>query len=434
MKTALLASAAMICCASVFAQNVVNVPLEANIQSYINSAPGGSTIQLSAGTYSGQQFQVPSGDTITGAPGGGTILNGNGLGSPMLSAGGATNVTVSNLSVTNYQTGAQEGPIHTGAGWQILNVTSTGNGAAGLYVGGPNNLVSGGSFSNNGQEGIAGSQANGSTIENTTISGNNTANFNQQWEAGGLKITATNGLTIKGNTVSGNNGNGIWGDIGDSNWTITQNGVSNNAGNGVMYEISFGNTGITDNLITGNTGSQVYVSNSSGVTVSGNGVEAPAGQHIQGDGTGGGIVAWDNSGRGSDPNGVPYLSNNDTVTGNQIIGSSSDSGIRSVIGNPTGDTFANNTFLASGTPTAAQTPTAQAAGIPSATGGAPETSMAAAPRASALSTAAPADPPAAAPGQTAPAAVAAPAVPGGNDPPPQQAAAPGLPDACRFGG
>ena len=352
MRKLLMASTALILGIGSAAAQVTISPGQ-SIQAAVNANPAGTIFQLSSGTYSGQQFQAKSGDQFIGAAGGGTVLNGGGMSSPMLSANGATGVVIKNLSVQNYQTGAQEAPIHTGAGWQILNVTSTGNGAAGLYVGGANNLVQGGNFSNNGQEGIAGSRADGSVIEGAVINGNNTKNYDKGFECGGLKITETNGLTIQGNTVQGNNGPGIWGDIDDSNWTVKDNGIAGNNGNGVMYEISHGATTITENLIADNTGSAVYVSNSDGVSVTNNGVVIKPGNTMGGDGQGGGIVLWTNSGRGNAPDGTPHLSINDSMTGNTIVADTAQaaqamSGVFSVLGTMANDVNSGNTYLAAG--------------------------------------------------------------------------------------
>ena len=248
MRAALLASVALLTGSGPAAAQVT-IPLGASIQAAVNAAPAGTVFNLADGTYSGQQFQAKSGDQFIGGSGGGTVLNGNGMTSPMLSANGASNVTVSDVTVTNYQTPSQQGAIHTGAGWQLLNVTAAGNGAAGAYIGGTNNLVSGGSYSNNGQEGLAGSFADGSKIIGVTLNNNNAAGaYDPTLEAGGLKITNTNGLTISGSNAQGNNGPGFWADLNDQNWTITGNGAANNTGAGIMYEISHTAT-ITQNLI-----------------------------------------------------------------------------------------------------------------------------------------------------------------------------------------
>src|SRR5438105_5045631 len=54
------------------------VPVGANIQSYVNANPAGTTYQLSAGTYSGQTVTPKSGDVYLGAPNLATILDGGG--------------------------------------------------------------------------------------------------------------------------------------------------------------------------------------------------------------------------------------------------------------------------------------------------------------------------------------------------------------------
>ena len=119
-----------------------------------------------------------------------------------------------------------------------------------------------------------------------------------------------------------------------------------------MYEISHAAT-IKNNLIANNTGSGVYVSNSDGTTVSGNGVVIKPGNTLHGDGQGGGVVLWTNSGRGNDPAGQPYLSQNDTMTGNTIVGDSAQaaqamSGVLSVLGPMANDVNAGNTYMAPG--------------------------------------------------------------------------------------
>jgi len=295
MRTILLATTALVMAVGAAEATTINVPAGGNIQAAINAAGAGATIQLSAGTYTGQSFQLQSGDTLAGASGGGTVLNGNGMSQPMTSANGATGITVSNLTVTGYQTPSQQGAIHTGANWSLLNVTATGNGAAGAYIGGVSNLVQGGSYSNNGQEGLAGSQADGSKIIGITADNNNAAGaYDPGFEAGGMKITETNGLTISGGTFQNNNGPGIWGDLNDQNWTVTGNGVSGNTTNGIQYEISHSAT-ITGNLVANNGGSQIYISNSDGTAVSYNGIETVPGSTITGAAEGGGIVLWTNN-------------------------------------------------------------------------------------------------------------------------------------------
>src|SRR5208283_2123338 len=95
---------------SSLAQNVVDVPLNANLQNYISSNPAGTIFQLAGGTRGGQQFTPQNGDQFIGAANGSTVFNGNGQSSPMVN-GGASNVVISNITTTNFNTPAQVAPI-----------------------------------------------------------------------------------------------------------------------------------------------------------------------------------------------------------------------------------------------------------------------------------------------------------------------------------
>jgi parallel beta-helix repeat protein len=412
--------------------STVTIALGASIQAAIDANPAGTTFQLAAGTYYGEQFTPQSGDSFVGDSSGGTILSGavqltnwtsqgsywvegnlpqqstgqsasgsatnyNNLNDlfinntlltrvssesqltsgtwyydagsnsaviannpagqnvqmsytpTMVQGSNATNVTFSNLTTEMYATDAQMGPIRTGSGWQIDNVTSIDNHGAGLLLG-ANTTVQGGSFSNNGQIGIEGGGANNSQVLNAQINNNNYAGYNQQWDGGGIKAGGANNFVVSGDTVSGNNGQGVWADLDAANWTISNNTISNNVYNGILYELSHGNTQITNNTVTNNQGSGIYISNSDAVTASGNTVTVGANNSFStvAAAMGGGIDVINNSGRGTDPSGTPYLALNDTVTNNTIIhpGDSTQDGIFAFQALPGGnnDVFNNNTY------------------------------------------------------------------------------------------
>ena len=266
---------------------------------------------------------------------------------------GATGVVFKNLTTQQYATEAQCAPIQTGTDWSVINVTSTQNHGAGLYIGGPGTVVQGGSYNDNGQIGIDGSSANGSKVLGAQIDGNNYAGYNTGWDAGGIKVTATDGLMISGDTVDNNNGQGIWADIDSSNWTVSDNTVANNSGNGIMYEISHGATSINNNTVTDNSGSGIYISNSDGVNAFDNTVTVNPSNVVNGlgYGSGGGIDIINNSGRGNDPSGTPYQSINDNVHNNVIIhpGDSAEDGISIAQALPSNanDVFNSNTYYVS---------------------------------------------------------------------------------------
>ena len=60
---------------------------------------------------------------------------------------------------------------------------------------GPETRISGGSFSHNGQLGIAGT-GEGSTLDGVEIAYNNYAGYNSGWEAGGTKFARTRNLVV----------------------------------------------------------------------------------------------------------------------------------------------------------------------------------------------------------------------------------------------
>ena len=263
-------------------------------------------------------------------------------------ASGATGVTMQNITIEKYATDAQIGAIHGVAGWNLINVTSTQNHGAGVNIG-ANTTIQGGNYSGNGQIGIEGTDANGAKVLNATIDNNNYAGYNTQWDAGGLKMAVSANVVISGNKVEGNNGQGIWGDIDSSYWTISNNTVTNNSGNGIMYEISHASTEINGNGIGDNGGAGIYISNSDGVTVTGNRIIVSA-SNVPGSAgaAGGGAIDIINDQRGSGPAGL-YQSINDTVAYNTIVqrGGTSQSGIfvyQNFVSDKPNDIFDDNTY------------------------------------------------------------------------------------------
>lgn len=111
--------------------------------------------------------------------------------------------------------------------------------------------VGGGTFNHltlagNGMTGFMANRADGTTIENSVLSGNNTEDFNVQPNAAGMKIGRTNGLVVRDNDVTNNRGaSGIWTDISVTNFVITGNHVSGNPEYGIETELS--DTGIVAN-------------------------------------------------------------------------------------------------------------------------------------------------------------------------------------------
>lgn len=203
---------------------------------------------------------------------------------PRAFGGDAENVVIKDLVVEKYASNAQEGAIFAdqARGWRLLNVTSRWNHGAGLSFG-PETQVLGGSFSHNGQIGIAGSGGEGSRIENVEIAFNNYAGYEAGWEAGGTKFWDTRGLIVRNSCVHHNAGKGLWTDYDNIDTLYEGNIVFANASDGIKHEISYDAT-IRNNIVAGNGygydnwlwGSQILVQNSRNVQVYGNVVEVAA--------------------------------------------------------------------------------------------------------------------------------------------------------------
>ncbi len=229
----------------------------------------------------------------------------------------ATGVVIRDLTVEKYATDAQVAPIHGIRNWRVVNVTSTQNHGAGLNIA-SGTTVQGGHFNHNGQIGINGWEANDTQVLGAEIAGNNYAGYNTAWEAGGLKLAGSSRVVISGNNVHDNNGQGLWSDIDDRDFIYTNNVVSNNTGNGIMYEISFGAASIQNNTITCNGGAGIYLSNSSGVDVSGNTILVrPANSPGSNGAAGAGGIDIINDVRDPGPNG-PYQASDNNIHDNRI--------------------------------------------------------------------------------------------------------------------
>ena len=224
-----------------------------------------------------------------------------------------------NLIVEKYASDAQEGAIYAddARGWRLSNVTARWNHGAGLSFG-PETRVLGGSFSHNGQLGIAGSSGEGSRIQGVEIAFNNYAGYNARWEAGGTKFWATKGLIVRRSCIHHNAGPGLWTDNDNIGTVFENNKVFKNANEGIKHEISY-DAIIRNNLVAHNGtsgrdtwlwGSQILIQDSSNVEVYGNLVETAGGF-----GNGIGVIYQD---RGSGALG-PWQAVNNSVHHNTIV-------------------------------------------------------------------------------------------------------------------
>lgn len=200
----------------------------------------------------------------------------------------APGVRIRGLVIERYDSPPQMGAIQgeEATGWQVEAVEIRHNAGAGVAVG-TDGAVRDSAIHHNGQLGVT---AGGRRIlvERNRIAANNTAGYDPEWEAGGLKITVSQDVVLRGNEVRDNAGPGLWCDIDCRNVVVEDNTIVRNAGSGIFYEISFdakirGNR--LDHNGTGLTnwywGADILVAASQNVEVTGNDILVrPSGRAI----------------------------------------------------------------------------------------------------------------------------------------------------------
>ncbi|MEW6491497.1 MAG: filamentous hemagglutinin N-terminal domain-containing protein, partial [Cyanobacteriota bacterium] len=251
--------------------STVAVATSGRIQNAVDVAAAGANVNLAAGTFTDPTtVTINKALTLTGAGAGATTVSGKNS-YLVFDVGGAGNVTLDGLTVTNGVGSYGGGIRYTGSGaLNVNNSTITGNRA---YAGGGLSVNGGTGAVNITNSTITGNQATAGgggihrnegsmTINNSTIS-NNTAGF---VGGGGILSESGQGLTVNNSTISGNSATGDaasgfgGGGIFSYQSTLTLNGstVTGNSigttGGGVY--VSGGAATITDSTITDNTATQ----------------------------------------------------------------------------------------------------------------------------------------------------------------------------------
>ena len=155
--------------------------------------------------------------------------------------GRAAGVTVRGLTMRHAATPAQQGAINNGGygNWTISNnILSDAHGAVVSFQGASGLKLLNNDISRGGQEGVTVDATDGTIVTGNVIHDNNTEQFSQAWEAGGLKATHASGAVVDQNVVYANDGAGIWFDMNSRNTTISNNQVHDNSRAGISYEIS----------------------------------------------------------------------------------------------------------------------------------------------------------------------------------------------------
>jgi parallel beta-helix repeat protein len=170
-----------------------------------------------------------------------------------------------------------------GDAWVVTGCSFTHGDFAGLSLSGAGHRIRGNVANSNGNLGIG---INGSdaahgwapypdrppqdvVLEGNVTSFNNTRGFNWGFQAGGVKAASScHRVRVSDHTAASNAGVGIWFDLGCRDVTIERSVVTGNVV-GIEYEIS-DDARIAHNLAVGNSKFGIFVSASSGVTVSNN--------------------------------------------------------------------------------------------------------------------------------------------------------------------
>jgi len=373
MKARILTSVVLVCFVqvSLAVGAVLNVPVDhATIQSAIDDAANGDTVQVAAGTYTENLVWNTKSLNLIGAGADVTTVNGGGAGSCLVMTNVPDTARVEGFTFTGGSAVRGGGFYLDNSSAMLTNNTITNNVATGiglsdgggglfLYNSSPaltNNTISGNSGTAGGglnlqqqshptlnnntiMDNLAVTLGGGlvlysssPTLTGNTITGNSTggnggaimayppssptlvnniiANNSATGAGGGLRVGEN--ATLIGNTITGNSAGTSGGGFGVSeNATVTNNTITGNssrdAGGGVYCENGYVGT-MADNIITGNS----TLKGGGGVAISSFGSPTLTGNTISGNtaGYGGGLLVWYSS-----PTLVNNLIINNTATG-----------------------------------------------------------------------------------------------------------------------
>lgn len=270
---------------------------------------------------------------------------------------GGDNVTLQNFTIEHYANTHHSGAVDIRyvSGWQLLDMNVDYNHGVGLNAG-LNTLVSGGSYSNNGQMGIQiSADAPNTTVNDAIVFGNNYADYRTGWSAGGIKYAGTDNTTLQNNYVAANIGMGMWADVGQTNSHVTGNHTILNGWMGSDFEIGKSgsvaefNVGVRNGFLKSEWlwGSQFSVRNTNDSDLKHNLAIVDANY-------GDGIAAINSDRGGTAITGNKYTYNAE-VTDNSVVylGKTGTSGfaLNHTTTTPVNTTFANNQYIVDDTTT-----------------------------------------------------------------------------------
>ena len=171
---------------------------------------------------------------------------------------GVTDVAIEGLTIEHYATDAHAGAIDARgvADWTISGNTIRANHGTAVFLLGDRAVIRGNALLANGRSAV-GLEGVGHLVEGNEIAFNNTAGFDQYWDAGGAKFALTDHLVVRANDVHDNDGPGLWTDVANDHTLYEDNIVVANE-EGIYHEISYSATirhnTLRDNGTRGNRG------------------------------------------------------------------------------------------------------------------------------------------------------------------------------------
>lgn len=219
-----------------------------SLQALIDAAPTGSVLTVPSCTYR-EAVVIDRPLTVLGY--GATISGNDAFGATVRESWltvEASDVTVAGLAMADASNAPQTGAVRVKPGIErfVLRDCDLARAAgANVAIGLANDSrIEGCDIHHAGQLGVHlggdGLNGHGNVIVGNTIRDNNTAGFDPEWEAGGLKATRQTGLRIEGNTVRDNDGPGLWCDIYCQDIEVVDNVVHDNTYAGIHFEVSSG--------------------------------------------------------------------------------------------------------------------------------------------------------------------------------------------------
>jgi parallel beta-helix repeat protein len=249
---------------------------------------------------------------------------------------GVSRVTIRGLVIEKFANPAGIGAVNGRPTWRVIGNTIRLNHGIGVQDA---SLIRDNRIVRNGQLGIMVSFGSHVLIERNTIVANNSAGFDNGWEAGGVKFVRSSHVLLRRNTVVGNDGPGLWSDGDGIHITYEKNLITGNSGPGILHEISY-DAVIRGNVVKRNGFGAAGWIDGSGILLSASGRVKISNNIVSRNRDGIGITQTD---RGSGTYG-PYEAQNNLVVGNVITMPHGHSGLVKNVGDDSYFTTKQNVF------------------------------------------------------------------------------------------